>query len=112
MTANKLLCQMVGAYLLRPDPVAWLAAADIFEENAQPEIAHRWRKRAEWFPPLLAAHGRFREAGAEFKRREYIDLGERFTVVMEQSYQRSSVYVTARLRRDRVFICQSIFWGL
>lgn len=117
---NQLLRQMIGAYLLRPDPIAWQAAADIFEERGDAETAYTWRRRAKWYPLLLAAYARFREAGELFKRREYVDLGsrftatleQRFTATLEQSTQRTSVYVTARLRAERVFMCQSVFWGL
>lgn len=56
---RKLLRQMTGAYLARPDPVAWLAAADIYEEAGDQKKAALWRRRGELFPPLLEAYAKF-----------------------------------------------------
>lgn len=49
------LRHLVGAYLARPDPDAWNAAADLFEEAGDLRSATRWRRRARWYPPLAKA---------------------------------------------------------
>lgn len=47
----------VKNYLSKPDPVAWLAAADYLDEAGGSEGAYAhasqvWRKRGEWYPAL------------------------------------------------------------
>ncbi len=43
---------MLRRHIASPDPVAWLAAADHFEEKGDAESARKWRRRGEWYPIL------------------------------------------------------------
>ncbi len=53
--ARRALRPLVGAYLARPDALAWAAAADLYEEHGDGAKALLWRRRARWFGPLTAA---------------------------------------------------------
>lgn len=56
MTATRetdaVLRRLTACHLSRPDPAAWLAAADRCEELGRDEEARLWRRRAEWFAGL------------------------------------------------------------
>jgi hypothetical protein len=52
---RKKVYDLTYAYLLRPDPVNWLVAADLLEEDGQDEAATKWRRRASHLEPLRAA---------------------------------------------------------
>lgn len=47
--------RLAHAYIARPDPAAWLLAADILEECGRDEEARLWRRRAEWYPAMRDA---------------------------------------------------------
>lgn len=69
---KKLLRQLVGAYLSRPDPAGWLAAADLYAETCDggrtcqckdsphtcAALAKLWALRGELYPPLLSLYRR------------------------------------------------------
>lgn len=95
---RKLLRQMTGAYLARPDPVAWLAAADIYEEAGDQKKAALWRRRGELFPPLLEAYAKFwleaKKAAWLWMPTLRLPLGG-VEVIICQNYTRSSFVVEA-----------------
>lgn len=67
---------MIGRYVKEPDVVSWLAAADLLEERGGPTdlvAAAMWRRRAKFFPPLIAAVEELRTAEVGHLRR--VDLG-------------------------------------
>jgi len=43
-------------YLSEPDPARWAVLADLFEEHGDAGGAALWRRRAAWYPVLLAAY--------------------------------------------------------
>lgn len=60
-------------FLLRPDPCAWLALADLYEEASAYEEALLWRRRGRWFSPLLEGwkETRRRDRDPEFRPPRY-----------------------------------------
>lgn len=50
---RKKLRELTHAYLLRPDPMAWLVAADLLEEGGRGEESALWRARGEWFQDIM-----------------------------------------------------------
>lgn len=101
----KLLRQMTGDYLARPDPVAWLAAADIHEEAGDQKKAALWRRRGELFPFLLAKYEAFwrkaKEAGWVRMRNERFLLGG-VAAMISQNATRSSFVAEAVCGRHSV----------
>lgn len=55
VAATALYQAMTRRYLKEPDPEAWLALADLFEEHGETKDAALWRRRAAWFPTLSTA---------------------------------------------------------
>ena len=96
------------AHLSRPDPVAWLAAADLYEERGQKgdaEIARLWRRRGEWYPPLMKLVEELR--GCALHAERDLRLGP-FTVGLRRA--RRSVVVHA-WGRDPVNPAYAFWWG-
>lgn len=58
MAVKGLLRQMIGAYIARPDPVGWLAAADWLEEQGRDAEARLWRRRGMYYMAVLSAYER------------------------------------------------------
>lgn len=54
---SRTLRSLLVDHISRPDPVAWMAAADVYEECGDDKQAAFWRRRAKWFDPILDRYG-------------------------------------------------------
>ncbi len=94
---DRMLRRLTGAYLIKPDPLAWLAAADLYAEtcdggetcccretryaisattyaqhNRCAEMESLWRARATYLPLIRGAYNLFFDSGATFENRQVV----------------------------------------
>lgn len=85
-------------YIARPDPLAWLAAADLLEEAGDTVGARKWRRRGEWYTAIRRAIGDAAAVAAQpglkspHAHRQIVSIGPFLAQVMLCMSERSSWY--------------------
>lgn len=98
---KKFLNSVVRCYKARPDPEAWLAVADLYEEYATPdndfaELAGVWRWRGLYYAPLREAWASMFTTGIMSRQMNYwggCKLGD-YRVRLKTRKCRSTIDVT------------------
>jgi hypothetical protein len=118
---RKKVYDLTYAHLLRPDPVNWLVAADLLEEDGQEELATRWRRRASLLEPLRAAfvamkvHQSRDAYSLEWRKREVVIPAGKLTATFTYASRSCTSVLICLLAPDGVPLRSTYlgtFWGV